>query len=638
MGRPGTGWGWVAAGLVVLIVPFLATPGSAFADGKKIITRAADLPRLNFRGPKNADYLTVSPDDFAPLAAAVRDHIEGIFRDDYIADWATLKDLHTILAHLDLLEGNDRAVLEHVSVARRLERKTDEKLLGITFYSEIIAKSRKDAGSGSGDTFLQVLRYNLRETLAAMPWDEVRQAIVKDRALLELSDEHHIPPWVRTQASAQPSDGGAISLEYANELIFDRVLLRLIVPLKSEFVQALDRYASAHRTEDPASAGPVNIWRSRSVSLPAGEKLAAVVVAIWDSGVDTSVFPDRLFVNRREKVNGKDNDGNGFVGDVHGIGFRFDGSKTPELYFPIDENDKRLLQAQRARARGASDFYSGADTPEARAYRRGVEEGADSLYSDETGSRLRSHTHGTEVADIALAGNPAARLLVVRQSFRDEDGSASVQSIQWWRQFALNALAIVQYCKTHGVRVVNMSWTLSPPQWGALGIQADEADRWARECFTVVKRGLTAAIQSAPEILFVAAAGNTNQNAAFAEAIPPSLELPNLLTVGAVDQSGRATDFTSFGKTVTLYANGKSLEARIPGGELMTVSGTSLAAPQVTNLAAKLFAIDPSLKVSEVIGLIRQGASQSPDGTISLINPKRSVVLLAIQKDRKGRM
>ena len=135
-----------------------------------------------------------------------------------------------------------------------------------------------------------------------MPWDEVRQAIVKDRALLELSDEHHIPPWVRTQASAQPSDGGAISLEYANELIFDRVLLRLIVPLKSEFVQALDRYASAHRTEDPASAGPVNIWRSRSVSLPAGEKLATVVVAIWDSGVDTSVFPDRLFVNRREKL------------------------------------------------------------------------------------------------------------------------------------------------------------------------------------------------------------------------------------------------------------------------------------------------------------------------------------------------
>ena len=67
----------------------------------------------------------------------------------------------------------------------------------------------------------------------------------------------------------------------------------------------------------------------------------------------------------------------------------------------------------------------------------------------------------------------------------------------------------------------------------------------------------------------------------------------------------------------------------------MTVSGTSLAAPQVSNLAAKLFAIDPSLKVAEVIDLIKNGASLSPDGTISLINPKRSVVLLAIRQDRK---
>ena len=153
----------------------------------------------------------------------------------------------------------------------------------------------------------------------------------------------------------------------------------------------------------------------------------------------------------------------------------------------------------------------------------------------------------------------------------------------------------------------------------------------------MVKRILTGAIQSAPEILFVAAAGNTNQNAAFAEAIPPALELPNLLTVGAVDQSGRPTDFTSFGKTVALYANGKSIEACIPGGERMTVSGTSFSAPQVSNLAAKLFAIDPSLKVSEVMDLINQGASPGPDGTISLINPKRSVVLLAIRNDKKRR-
>src|SRR5207247_10577614 len=136
--------------------------------------------------------------------------------------------------------------------------------------------------------------------------------------------------------------------------------------------------------------------------------------------------------------------------------------------------------------------------------------------------------------------------------------------------------------------------------------------------------------QSGRSFLFAAAAGNANQSGGCAEAMPPSLELPNLLTVGAVDQSGRATDFTSFGKTVTLYANGKSLEARIPGGELMTVSGTSLAAPQVTNLAAKLFAIDPSLKVSEVIGLSQQGASQGPERTGLRVNSKRALALRGV--------
>ena len=288
-------------------------------------------------------------------------------------------------------------------------------------------------------------------------------------------------------------------------------------------------------------------------------------------------------------------------------------------------------------SRGTADFYSGVDSPEARSYRESIAGMSnDSLHLGETEMRLRNHAHGTEVADIAVAGNPAARMLVVRQSFRDERGLTPALDGGWWLKFALNVFSAVGYCKAHGVRVVNMSWVLSPPVMVATpGISVNEAERAARERFAIAKRGLILAIQSAPEILFVSAAGNTGQDATFAEGIPPSLELPNLLTVGAVDQSGRPTDFTSFGKTVLLYANGKSIEARIPGGERMTVSGTSLAAPQVSNLAAKLFAIDPSLKVAEVIDLIKSGASLSPDGTISLINPKRSVVLLAIRQDKK---
>jgi subtilisin family serine protease len=53
-----------------------------------------------------------------------------------------------------------------------------------------------------------------------------------------------------------------------------------------------------------------------------------------------------------------------------------------------------------------------------------------------------------------------------------------------------------------------------------------------------------------------------------------------------------------------------------------------MASPNVTNLAAKLFALQPSLTPAEVINLIRRGATTSEDGRRHLIDEKQSVALL----------
>jgi len=45
-------------------------------------------------------------------------------------------------------------------------------------------------------------------------------------------------------------------------------------------------------------------------------------------------------------------------------------------------------------------------------------------------------------------------------------------------------------------------------------------------------------------------------------------------------------------------------------------------------LAAKLFALDPSLTPEKVVVLIRRGADTSEDGRRHLINPEKSVELL----------
>ncbi len=100
--------------------------------------------------------------------------------------------------------------------------------------------------------------------------------------------------------------------------------------------------------------------------------------------------------------------------------------------------------------------------------------------------------------------------------------------------------------------------------------------------------------QRAPEILFVTIARNNNADNAFEEVIPSSFRLPNLIVAGAVDQAGDETNFTSYGDNVLIHADGQAVQSVVPGGAKIKMTGTSMAAPQVTNLAAQLLAVERS--------------------------------------------
>ena len=116
--------------------------------------------------------------------------------------------------------------------------------------------------------------------------------------------------------------------------------------------------------------------------------------------------------------------------------------------------------------------------------------------------------------------------------------------------------------------------------------------------------------------------------------MPASLKLSNLITVGSVNQAGEETSFTSYGDTVVVDADGYNVESFVPGGARLQLSGTSMASPNVVNLAAKLFAIDPSLTPQQAIDLIKKGATASEDGRRHLIDEKRTVALLQAQTKR----
>jgi subtilisin family serine protease len=236
-----------------------------------------------------------------------------------------------------------------------------------------------------------------------------------------------------------------------------------------------------------------------------------------------------------------------------------------------------------------------------------------------------------------LRGNPAGRLVVAR--FNDQLPDLPFQPTpEWAHRLSADFQQVSDYFRTRNVRVVNMSWGDDPQEFemwlSKTGGPTNPADRKQRaaELYAIWHDAVEAAIKNAPNTLFVCAAGNSDSDASFLQDVPAGLRLPNLIAVGAVNQAGDETSFTSYGPTVAVDADGYQVESYVPGGARVKLSGTSMASPNVTNLAAKLFALDSSLTPAQAIELIKGGATVSEDGRRHLIDPRRSVELLRSRK------
>ena len=74
-----------------------------------------------------------------------------------------------------------------------------------------------------------------------------------------------------------------------------------------------------------------------------------------------------------------------------------------------------------------------------------------------------------------------------------------------------------------------------------------------------------------------------------------------------------------------MHANGYQVESYLPGGDRVALSGTSMASPQVANLAGKILAVNPKLQPPKVIDLIIRTSNKTADGRRVLINPKKAI-------------
>lgn len=264
-------------------------------------------------------------------------------------------------------------------------------------------------------------------------------------------------------------------------------------------------------------------WNMPRINMPQAWSIVSdtnsLTIAILDTGIKTG-HPDlqqQLWTNPGEiAANGIDDDGNGYIDDLHGWHFYqiFAGGKAT----PFQNDD----------------------------------------ITDNNG-------HGTHAAGIiAAAGNNnqgvagiawKARLMVLRILDNNAAG---------WESDVIRGL---QYAVTNGARVINLSLGLAEPT-PALA----DAVAWAET----------------QGVVLVAAAGNGGGALLYPAAYS------TVLSVSASDQDDQRASFGAYGARLDLLAPGVDILSTWNGLPYFRRSGTSMAAPHATGVAALLWSRTPS--------------------------------------------
>lgn len=397
------------------------------------------------------------------------------------------------------------------------------------------------------------------------------------------------------------------------------------------------------------------LWSTAALIAPRPVRAAEQIrVSIVDGGTDLAhrALSANAFRNARETAGqfGVDDDANGYIDDISG----WDLVANDANFFPVDA--KRFFKQYADKIDVGFAFNDRMESGDSRAE-------AD-LARNETLENITyqalDYAHGTHVAGIvnqtsqhsalldsanvvtgaegesdydqrhALLPNKSASFYSDRTAIDTYLVNSRRENIEW-------VTSVNRYLRVFNPRLVNLSLGVSYTD-----LTAAEDEYWSDESAeraVPMPNNLTRAeeknrahliegllkinqevfadmIRTHPQILFVAAAGNSGINSEIEANYPPNLSASyaNLLAVATTEDNGQLAVFSSYSKTfIDLAAPGVAIRSTAPANRFVKMSGTSMSAPYVCGVAARVLQINPSLRPLELRNLLNAATQPYED-------------------------
>lgn len=594
-----------------LALPLLLASASG---GAQVVRSEADLPTTRYPLAQPASQIYATAAFQRETLARLRTDAERLLSTRKIEDPAIARRLRRGLIAIALLEHRPADARRLIAEQRAGETKPQERalsgMIGEAIAAAQIAGDRCDAATTQ-----------LAATLASADPAVVRDEVIARYSTVQTASVGFhaatavilVDPEVKAQRSVSLMNGMLLA-----HMAFEA---RLVPPCRAALRATMRRWIDdpSHRVAD--------IWATRE---PAGALLARaapVTVAVWEGGFDADLFPGQIAFDPTEPLDGRDNDRNGVVDDAFGPTFDEHMRPTPARLSAPSRVLADRLGLQIALEKGLLDLRFGDDTPEARfvATRAQTADPAEQIGDGRASEELLTLMHGSWVASIIADPAPFVRLYTIKAFPDGNDPDPLRLDEADYDRWAEAMSGIGKRLRDAGVRVVNMSWGFEADRFAEklleCGVETDPARAKVRgqAIYARLRTALHRMIRDAPGVLFVAAAGNSDQPDDIAATIPQTLGLPNLLVVGGTGQGGRPTAFTTFGKSVALYGPAEGIPVRGMGGVRMRASGTSFSAPFATRVAASMLALSPSLSPAQLIEGMTATATPGDSG-IQLID------------------